>query len=71
MYIVFFEYPRGVTLWVVCIALIILTERGRRASVRCAVSDVGEEHRQRRGRALAQCRGAPQRGLQKILRQLF
>jgi hypothetical protein len=43
----------------VCLRYIFfLNERGRRAGVRCAVSDVGEEHHKRRKCALAQRRVA-------------
>jgi hypothetical protein len=60
----------GISLRAVLVVSLYFNER-RRAGVRCAVTDVGEERNQHRGRALAQCLVASQHDFQKFLRQLF
>jgi|AntAceMinimDraft_5_1070358.scaffolds.fasta_scaffold78303_1 hypothetical protein len=46
--VLIFEFLCGVSLWVVCIDLFVLTERWRRAGVRYTDSDLGEENNKRR-----------------------
>jgi hypothetical protein len=60
----------GISLRAVLVVSLYFNER-RRAGVRCAVTDVGKERHQHRGRALAQCRVASQHDFQQFLRQLF